>query len=197
MFKGLLVSALVLMGLSANADQPTLIESLVGMQQEAARSEASGEMGIYGLNWKVGDTNTYDLNVGGFINGSMVMAVARYTAEGFWVTQDLDLGFAGKQNAEILFDKNTGQVLKMIVGGKEQALPDPNDLELIDMKEAKVTVPAGTFDCIHIRARNKKENNEINQWANPQLIPISGMLKSIAPSQLGEVNIALKSFRKN
>ncbi|HND86173.1 MAG TPA: hypothetical protein PLU50_10210, partial [Pseudobdellovibrionaceae bacterium] len=113
-----------------------------------------------------------------------------------WIDQDVDLGFAGKQNASMLIDQNTGEIKKMLVNGKEQSVPK-QDIEVIEVKEDKITVPAGTFECIHARLRDKGQNQEINSWINPQQIPLSGMLKTIQPSQFGNVTILLKSFIKN
>ncbi len=148
-----------------------------------------------GLNWKVGDTNNYNVDMG-FIKGTMVMKVREITPEGLWIDQDVDLGFAGKQNASMLIDQNTGEIKKMLVNGKEQSVPK-QDIEVIEIKEDKITVPAGTFECIHARLRDKGQNQEINTWINPQQIPLSGMLKTIQPSQFGNVTILLKSFIKN
>lgn len=124
------------------------------------------------------------------------MSVASIGADGIWMNQDLDLGFAGKQKMETLLDPNTGEIKKMLVNGKEQQVPK-QDVEVIEVKEDKIAVPAGTFECIHARLKDKEQNAEINAWINPQLIPLSGMLKQVAPSQLGEVTVSLKSFKKN
>ncbi|PIS10164.1 MAG: hypothetical protein COT73_10880 [Bdellovibrio sp. CG10_big_fil_rev_8_21_14_0_10_47_8] len=60
-----------------------------------------------------------------------------------------------------------------------------------------MTVPAGTFTCLYIRAKDSEKNQEIQQWINPKLIPVLGMAKSIVPSQMGEVVLELTSFKKN
>ena len=148
-----------------------------------------------GLDWKVGDSASYTIDMG-FIKGSMVSAVRSIGNDGIWMTQDMDLGFAGKQKIESLIDPNTGEIKKMLVNGKEQSVPK-QDIEVIEVKEDHITVPAGAFDCIHARLKDKTNNNEINAWINPQLIPMSGMLKQIAPSQFGNVTVELKSYKKN
>ncbi len=148
-----------------------------------------------GISFKVGDENNYAIDMG-FLKGTMNMLVKSIEAEGVWIFQKMDLGFAGKQDVQTLIDPNTGKIIKMIVNGKEQTPPETN-LEVIDMTEERITVPAGTFDSIHIRAKNTKDKSEINQWANPRDIPIGGMLKQIVPSQFGNVTIVLTSFKKN
>lgn len=44
--------------------------------------------------------------------------------------------------------------------------------------------------------KDKDNNQETNAWINPEQIPLSGMLKTIQPSQFGEVNVELTSFNK-
>lgn len=147
------------------------------------------------LNWKVGDESDFSVDMG-FIKGTMVMKCREVGADGLWIDQNVDLGFAGKQQMSMLLDPNTGAVKKMIVNGKEQEPPKQN-IEVIEVKEDHITVPAGTFDCIHARLKDKDNNNEINSWLNPQQIPLSGMLKTIQPSQMGDVTIELTTFHKN
>ena len=117
-------------------------------------------------------------------------------ADGIWMDQDMDLGFAGKQQASMLIDPNTGEIKKMLVGGKEQQVPKQN-VEVISVTEDHITVPAGTFDCVHAVIKDKDNNQETNAWINPEKVPLSGMLKTIQPSQFGEVHVELKSFHKS
>lgn len=146
--------------------------------------------------WKVGDQASYSLVIGSFIKGSMVMGVKAYDSNGLLLTQNMDLGFAGKQNCEVLIDTSTGQTKKMTCNGQDQDPGQAGEIEVIEMKEATITVPAGTFECAHIRAKNKKDDSEIQQWVNPTEIPVLGLIKSLMPSQFGEVNVELTSFKK-
>jgi hypothetical protein len=189
MFKGLVMS-LVLAASSLGVAAPSIIDVVVGINQQSIMDQAVTQ----GLNWKVGDTSNYSIDMG-FLKGSMVMSVREIAADGIWMDQNVDLGFAGKQTMSALLDPNTGEVKKLIVNGKEQTPPKSN-MEVIEVKEAKITVPAGTFDCIHARLRDKDKNEESNMWVNPQLVPMSGMLKAIQPSQMGNVTILLTSFKK-
>lgn len=170
---------------------PSITEILVQVQQPAIMDQADNLR----IDWKVGDRADYSIDMG-FIKGTMVTSVASIGADGIWMLQDVDLGAAGKQKMESLIDPNTGEIKKLLVNGKEQSVPKQN-VELVEMKEARITVPAGTFDCIHARLKDKDNNNEINAWLNPQIVPMSGMLKQVAPSQFGNVTILLKSFKKN
>lgn len=189
MFKGIIFSTILAVSSFAMA-APTFVDVVTGITHQQISEQAH----TMGLNWKVGETNNYSIDMG-FIKGSMVMSVREIAADGVWLDQNVDLGFAGKQVIQTLLDPNTGEVKKMIVNGKEEAVPK-NNTEIVDVKEDKITVPAGTFECIHARLKDKDTNKESNAWINPQLIPISGMLKAIQPSQLGDVTILLTSFKK-
>jgi hypothetical protein len=148
------------------------------------------------VNWKKGDKNTYDISIGGFLNGTMIQSVKDITAEGIWMDQNVDLGIQ-KQSSQILIDPATGAVKKILVDGKEQQLPDQGDQEVVEVKEDKVTVPAGTFDCIFAKVKSKKSGDITQAWINPEQVSVGGTLKVIQPSQFGEVKIALKAFIKN
>lgn len=195
MLKVILASLTLAFGLNAaaatEADISDMSQAIFMKQHELM----AGSIGTEGLNWKVGDENDYSLDMG-FIKGTMIMKVASIGADGIWMNQDMDLGFAGKQKVETLLDPNTGEIKKMIVNGKEQA-PPKSDIEVIEMTEDNIKVPAGTFDCIHARIKDKENNQEINMWINPQLIPLSGMLKTVQPTQMGTATILLTKFRKN
>lgn len=189
MIKGFIITLGLMLGLSAQANV-SIVETIVQKQNVSVMAEAE----TLGLNWKVGDTCNYNLNMG-FVKGTMEMKVREIGADGIWLDQNMNLGFMGKQQVSVLIDPNTGAIKKMIVNGKEQAPPE-NDVEVIDATEDKVTVPAGTFDVIHFRIKDNKQNQEMDQWVNPKAIPVSGMAKSKAPGQFGEVIIELTSFRK-
>lgn len=183
-------AALVVVATSARAHN-TISEAIFASQQAAIQGGVVTE----GLNWKVGDECNYKLNMGGFINGTMKMSVREIGPDGIWLVQDVDL-MIQKQKIEALIDPNTGALKKLIVNGKEEA-PPKTDYELVEQKEDKVTVPAGTFDAIYLKIKDKANNGAISeQWVNPRDIPIAGMLKSLADSQLGKVTIELTSFKK-
>lgn len=190
MFRCVIMSLVLSFGLLAKA---LPIEAVVNdISADIVKSEIIAQ----GLKWKVGDQNNYDLNVGTFIKGKMSMLVREISADGVWVDQDQDMGFAGKHKGSALYDINTGELKRLILDGKEQQVKKPNT-ELIDTKDEEVQVPAGKFESIHARILDKDENVEINAWINFRDIPISGMLKMTKPSQFGEILVELRSFKKN
>ena len=150
---------------------------------------------VLGLGWKVGESADYTIKMG-FVNGKMHSFVREEVHEGFWVQQDMDMGFLGKQKVEMLIDKNTGEVLQLLVNGEKQAPPEQGDQEVIEMTEDRISVPAGTYDCVYVKVRDNKENKESEAWINPTEIPITGMLKTIAPGPMGKVTVELTKFNK-
>ncbi|MCB0364189.1 MAG: hypothetical protein H6624_13815 [Bdellovibrionaceae bacterium] len=154
-----------------------------------------GEVGIMGLPWKIGEVANYNLDMG-FIKGTAVMRVREEVADGFWLDQDMDLGFMGKQKIEALIDKNTGQILQLIVNGQKQNPPQPGNTEIEETKQDRITVPAGTFDCIYARIKDLDKNQSSEAWINPSIVPIAGMIKQIAPGPMGNVTMELTSFTK-
>lgn len=184
MMKTMAVISALLFSFTASASEVTVIQALQpALQNMVARAG----------DFKVGDTNNYNMDMG-FIKGTMVMSVKSVDADGVWLTQDLSLGIAGNQKAETLIDPATGEVKKMLVNGKEQTVEKP-DFELVQIVDDNITVPAGTFDCFHVTLKDKKSGDETNVWQNAT-IPISGMIKTISPTQLGEATIELTSFQK-
>lgn len=190
MVKALIATLSLVFSVGAFA-APSEIEVVNNIQMPVIMDQAR----TMGLDWKVGDTATYSLDMG-FLKGTMVSSVRSIGADGVWMDQNMDLGFAGKQKMETLIDQNTGEVKKMIVNGKEQQPPKQN-VEVVEVKEDHITVPAGSFDCIHARLKDKDNNQEVNAWINPQIVPMAGLLKQVAPSQMGTVTVELKSFKKN
>ncbi|MGZ3690239.1 MAG: hypothetical protein ACXVAX_01975 [Pseudobdellovibrio sp.] len=190
MIKSLLIASAMLLSVAAQAHS-MVAEAIV--RAELPTIQAS--VGTLGLDWKVGQENDYKLNMGGFLNGTMVMSVKSVGADGIWLTQDVDL-MIQKQKVEILLDPSNGQIKKMLVNGQEQT-PPKQDLEIIDQKEDHITVPAGAFDVIYLKVKDNASNGAISEmWVNPRDIPLSGMVKTIQDSQMGKVTIELSSFKK-
>ncbi len=188
MFKMLVATLIASVSIQVSA-MPNFLEEMVVSFQKSTLSNAETQ----GLNLVVGDTNEYDLDMG-IIKGTMKMSVREEVAEGFWIDQDMDLKIQ-KVKVEILMDPNTGAILKLIVNGKEEQVPDSN-IEIVEQKEAEVTVPAGTYRSIYLKIRDLDKNENSEVWINPQEIPINGMIKSIQPGQFGKVKINLKSSRR-
>ncbi|NQY99115.1 MAG: hypothetical protein HRT45_00425 [Bdellovibrionales bacterium] len=157
--------------------------------QESVMDQARVQM----IDWKVGDRGNYTIDMG-FIKGTMVMHVREYVEEGPWVEQNVDI-MGQKQKVEILFDQTDGSIIRLLVNGEKQDVPESN-MEVEDMQEANITVPAGTFDCVYVKIRDLDKDETSEAWINPSEIPISGMLQNKAPSQFGTVTLQLTDFLK-
>ena len=189
MIKSIVLAAALTLSFTAHAGN-SLVESIFASQKVQIQQSVVAQ----GLNWKVGDENNYKMNMG-FIPGTMKMSVREMGVDGAWLIQEVSI-IGQKQVIEVLIDLNTGAIKKMIANGKEQAIPK-SDLEIIDQKEDNITVPAGTFDVIYIKVKDKANADSISeQWVNPRDVPISGMVKSTADSQLGKVTLELTSFKR-
>lgn len=173
---------------SAAVNLPVLMKTITAqtMGDAAARGP---------FNWVVGDTASYKLNLASFINGTMTMTIKDVQATTVTIQQDLDIQIQ-KQSCTEVIDSTNGSVKSMVCNGQAQNPGDAGDITVIDSKEDTVTVPAGTFDCLYIKAHSKSQNADIEQWANPKLVPVMGMVKALMPSQIGQIDIELTSFKK-
>lgn len=149
------------------------------------------------FDWKAGDEADYNMNMG-FISGKMIMKVVSVAPTEVVFSQDVDLGFMGKQHCDIAINPQNGQTKSFVCNGQAQDTSG-GDTQIIENKEDTVTVPAGTFTCMYIKAQQTVQGNQqtVEQWINPKLIPVMGMAKTIAPSQIGQVVVELTAFHKN
>lgn len=195
MFKTILLALGLALSINAQATPATAtINDLVSSVNKTILNDVDMQ-GPF--NWVVGDTATYNLK-GGIISGSMAMTIKAVSASELVIGQELDMGFLGKQSCEMTINPQTGKLLKMVCNGQDQTPSDEGTLEVIESKEDTIKVPAGTFVCLYIKAKQTAQGKEtiIQQWANPKLIPVMGLIKAISPSPLGELNVELVSFKK-
>jgi hypothetical protein len=191
MMKSIILTVSLLASAFASAKTATIYDVL-----RATTEAVVTEQEARGINWTVGDTAAYTLSVS-FIKGSMVYTVKALNGNEGVLLQDVDMGFAGKQSCETTLDLSTGEVKKMVCNGQEQQPGAAGEYEVLETKEDNITVPAGAFNCLYMKIHDKKNNQDIEQWANPKQVPIMGMVKAIMPSQLGPLTLELKSYKKN
>ncbi len=190
MFKSMLLALGFMVSVSANAS--TNLSTLAHDINTQILSDVQMQ-GVF--NWKVGDTTTYNLDMT-ILQGTMTMAVKDVQPDSVTFTQVMDMGPAGKQACEMTINPNTGATKKFTCNGQDQNTDGAGQVEVVEQKEDSVTVPAGTFTCLYIKAKQKKDGGIIEQWVNPKLIPVLGMAKTIAPSQFGSVTIVLASYKR-
>jgi len=147
------------------------------------------------INWQVGDFQDLDVKMI-FGGGSSHKEVTKEeTAQNaIWLKNNISL-MGQNQVSEALISRADGKVLKLIVNGQEQQLGD-EQIEIIDQKETNITVPAGTFDCMYVKAKitARGQTQEIQMWANPIDVNIDGQLKATIASSFGDITMELKQF---
>ncbi len=151
---------------SARAEENNFARELILAQTRAA---VAAELSINNLiNWKVGEYQEYALSP---LPGSVKKNVASEEGNAIWIMNDVN-AMGQSQKSEILLDRATGKVLKYKENGQEKQLPD-DKIEVIDQESTTITVPAGTFEVIHITAKSEKAK-KIEIWANPRDITMDG-----------------------
>lgn len=151
---------------------------------------------IQNLNWQIGDWTEMNMDMG-MVKGTSRLEVRSKEGVNFWLEQNMDLGFMGKQKIEILIDSSNGEIKKLIVNGKEEDPPAPGNMEVVSTAEDTITVPAGTFKSLHIQIKDNDSGNISDNWINPKEVPVNGMIKSVSPSQFGKVTLELTAYGKN
>ena len=144
------------------------------------------------INWKVGDSSDYTLSLA-FGQGSMHKEVTAEEGNDVWLTENVAI-LGQKDSSKLLFDRNTGKIIKMIHNGKEEAIPNEQP-EIISQDYGDITVPAGTFKAIHIVAKTKSVSH-IEVWANTKEVVIDGAIKQIMSTQFGDVTLELTKQKK-
>jgi hypothetical protein len=147
--------------------------------------------------FKVGDEADYKLNMASFIQGTMKMTVKQSDSTALVIDQDMDLGQFGKQSCEETLNPSTGALKKLVCNGQDQSTADQGGQQVEQEKQDTITVPAGTFKCLYAKVKNTKDNSESELWLAPNQVPVGGMVKTLAPSQLGQVDVQLSSFHAN
>lgn len=163
---------------------PTLLEQF--LVQEIVPSNL--------INWKVGDSMEYNISMGFFGKiGTSSKSVTKDEGEALWFQQTMKI--AGRtETVEALIRKSDGKIIKLIRNGQEQQIPD-DKIELISQDYTKITVPAGTFDVLHIVAKTK-EISKLEIWSNPPQTVMDGTVKQLLATQLGDMVFELTNFKK-
>ena len=179
-----LVSGFLAMAASAHADDATLFRDI-------ALAQVNGSSPIANvINWKVGEFQDLNLNIQGMALGTMHKEATKEEGNGIWMTETVS-GMMS-QKVEVLLDRADGHVIKMIQNGQPATPPD-DKLEIINQETATITVPAGTFQTIHITAKSQQAG-QVEVWANPQAITLDGTAKMTMQAQGMPVAMELTKF---
>ena len=148
---------------------------------------------LSGINWSIGDKAGYDIDLG-MAKGTMKTLVREKSGENFWLNQELALGAAGDHLIETLINPETGEILQLIVDGETKEIPEASETEIVSTQEERVTVPAGTFNAIHVVSKDVKSGKSSDSWINETEIPVYGLVKAVEPGDFGKVKIDLTDF---
>ncbi len=148
--------------------------------------------------WVGGDTVTYNMRIKPIpFKLKAVLRVASNDKEGVTLVQEISYK-SFKVEIETLMDKETGQVKRMKINGKEQKMSTgagggQSETKIITEEESHIKVEAGEFDAIHIVTEDG-EGNQTQAWLNPRDVPISGLVKSSTIQGIVTIEMELASF---
>ena len=146
------------------------------------------------IDWKVGDKMDYQVLAGGFGKiGTMIKSVTKDEGNALWMRQEMHL-MSQNEIIDALIDRANGKILKLIRNGQETQIPD-DQIEIISQEFTQVTVPAGTFDALHVIAKTK-QISKLEIWANPPQTVMDGSLKQIMPTGFMTLTMELTAFQR-
>jgi hypothetical protein len=146
------------------------------------------------IDWKVGDSTNYKVSISGFgMEGTMTKEAFAEEGNAIWVRQELKLPIMNDKS-EMLFDRDSAQVIKYIHNGKEETPPE-SKVEVISTKQETIEVPAGKFKVLHVMAKSK-DVKDIQIWMNPREIPLDGGAKVYMDQGSAKITLTLLKFVK-
>lgn len=146
------------------------------------------------INWKVGDSADYTITSTFGALGNLHKFVASEQGNAIWVQQDMSGGMLGNHKVEILMDRADGHIIEMRQDGQKQNVPD-DKVEIISQDATTITVPAGTFEVIHVVAKTQQVS-KLEVWANPRDIPMDGAAQEYIESGFLPMTLKLTKFQK-
>ena len=155
-----------------------------------AQATAPGIMNV--INWKIGEFQDLNLTMQGMALGTVHKEAKSEEGNGVWMSEVMAGAMIGNHTVEVLLDRADGHVIKMKQDGQDKPVPD-DKLEIINQETATITVPAGTFETIHITAKSQQSGN-IEVWANPQAITLDGTAKMTMQAQGMPIAMELTKF---
>jgi hypothetical protein len=195
--KKYLIGITLILGLSnglAQAQMPSIDLSNV-MKAFVAADIAQTQANL--INWKVGDYHKIKVEfLFGGGKGSKEATKEDKERNGVWLETKISL-MGQDQKTEVLYDRASGKVLEVIVNGEPQEQGgEDSEFEIIEQKETEVTVPAGKFECMYIKAKTVAQGQEttIQAWLNPVDVVLDGMLKVVFDTQMGPLTMLLEKF---
>lgn len=146
------------------------------------------------INWRVGERANYKLSAAMGDMGEMNKSVDREEGNAVWVVSEVT--GPQRQRVEMKMDRATGQILEYIENGQHKTPPSQN-LDIVSQDEQRVTVPAGTFDTIHIVANtDNPQVRQIEIWANPRDTVMEGTVQAKLTTTFMPIMMKLVRFTR-
>ena len=188
---GILVATIAFFNFTAaHADEASVVRS----EALGAAMELMADLDMQTeLTWKVGDISEYKVSASMGGNGTMVKTVSKDEGAAIWVHSDMKT--SGRNDIiDKLYDKATGNVLKVIRNGAEQN-PEDSKVQIISQTEETIKVPAGTYKVTHIVGKTAK-SPKIEIWVNTADTAIDGVVKMIMKTTMVTITSEMTKFKK-
>lgn len=147
------------------------------------------------INWRVGERAQYRIKAVIGELGKLNKWVDRDEGTALWLISEITGQQAQKTEAKI--DRATGQILEYIENGVRKD-PPQQDVEIISQDEQRVTVPAGSFDSIHVvlKVNNNPQVRKVEVWINPRDVVMDGSIKTKVETSFMPIEIEMLSMTR-
>lgn len=168
----------------ANANNATLTQiMLTDIQMSVAGAIHTNNA----INWKVGEFQESNMSAVFGNIGVMKKTASAEEGNAIWIKSEVT-GMMS-QTVETLIDRADGHMVKYRENGQDKPVPQ-DKLEIISQDATSITVPAGTFEVIHIVAKSEKIKS-LEVWANPRDITLDGSAKAVIDAGMITVTVEL------
>lgn len=145
------------------------------------------------LDWKVGDVAEYNVSAGIFGKGKMIKTVVKDIGKALWILEEMNIP-SHKETIKKLYNKEDGKILSVVRSGEAQN-PEDSKIEIMNQENTQITVPAGTFNVLHIIGKSVK-TPRIELWSNPDATVSDGTIKIIMTSKYYKITSELTKFTR-
>jgi hypothetical protein len=162
------------------------------IMQDARNTQVALLANRAAIDWKVGETQDFKVTLS-VLQGSAHKEVKSEENDAIWIQTDINLLIQQVQS-RMLIRRADAKILKFQVNGKDESLP--SDPEIVDQANKTVTVPAGTFDCLWVKAKvmQNGQENVSELWVSPGKVSMEGTVKMKTEAMGMEVVMELTKF---
>ncbi|MEK6579027.1 MAG: hypothetical protein AABZ55_07350 [Bdellovibrionota bacterium] len=137
----------------------------------------------------------YQVTLGEDIKFTEHRRVASETEAGIWL-QKIREGEQVNGKFDILFYRDTGKIIEYWFNGVKTNLPKEASFEVLETRETKISVPAGTLDCQYRKIRYPRLDIYSEFWENKGVVPMPGLIKFLSLQMETLIAYELISFKK-